>query len=442
MRAVPLSVGDWIFTVLTWLLLALGVLGLAWALFWDRSRGRKRCPRCWYGLDGVPSDEGVTTCPECGKVVRKPTCLFRTRRRWGFATLAVFALFGSYVSYAFPIVRDHGWWRLAPDIALIAMVPSIERSTTLPAIGSNTNPLFNEVSDRVSTNPYSKHNAWWSTGGLWPWERWLLRRQSLALLEHTSRLEIEELAARMLAISTDDPKSLVALDRRATVILAWSKLRYETCETYVDVGVAVHHSPMMAKLGDEGSMLLPEFFLTSFERGVRIHQEVGDHIGPARAAWLHRASWRGPGGQAFHWANFDGGPQESPDYFGASPTTHVWDALDPTESWSSILDFFFGAEELVGVETIRGRPCYHVIEGGKPAEARIEVWIDRETGLVRQHYFGNTLFHYESALDVELDASWYAFDPDAPERSPLVRRLGEIDALLPEHDLLPLEPTG
>ena len=38
-----------------WGLIALGALLILRALFADRSRGRRRCPRCWYSMDGAPS---------------------------------------------------------------------------------------------------------------------------------------------------------------------------------------------------------------------------------------------------------------------------------------------------------------------------------------------------------------------------------------------------
>src|SRR5512134_3701851 len=61
-----------LFAALTMLLLYLG-------LFQDRSRGRPRCPKCWYNMTGAPS----LVCPECGHDARHERRLYRTRRqRW------------------------------------------------------------------------------------------------------------------------------------------------------------------------------------------------------------------------------------------------------------------------------------------------------------------------------------------------------------------------
>ena len=42
----------WAATIGGWLLAAAGFALFAWALFRDRSRGRKRCPKCWYDMTG------------------------------------------------------------------------------------------------------------------------------------------------------------------------------------------------------------------------------------------------------------------------------------------------------------------------------------------------------------------------------------------------------
>lgn len=434
--------GDWIFTVLTWLLLALGVLGLAWALLWDRSRGRKRCPKCWYVVEGVPKEDGATTCPECGKVVRKPRKFRKTRRRWGWATLPVLMLMGSYASHAYPTVRDHGWWRAVPDAALIAMVPYVMEPTGSPP-GSSIDPLFSEVRHRSSTHPASQHHAWWSTGDLWPWERWLLRHRSRTLLGRASTPAGQRLAARLFAISSDDPVPLAAGAHKGAVAMAWSKLRYQTCDTYVDVGVFVDlkPNPYGPRFAPDH---YPEIFLTAFERGVRIHQEELELTLPQEWYGFLHVAWQGPDGKPFMWRRAIGGPRLLHSFLGVAPVTHLWEVLDPTQTQTlgSVLDSPIDPE-LVGVEAIRGRPCYHVRDASVPEEDATELWIDVKTGVVRQQIFAGVLMiHYESAFGTELDPSWYAFDPQHPERSPLMESLEIINTMLPGHDVHEFKPWG
>lgn len=83
---------------------AAGLLGLALltlGLFADRSRGRRRCPRCYYDLPGA--NFFPTTCPECGLSITSPHQLYRTRRRRAFIVpaLALLVLAISHVGYAF-----------------------------------------------------------------------------------------------------------------------------------------------------------------------------------------------------------------------------------------------------------------------------------------------------------------------------------------------------
>lgn len=57
---------------------------LLWALWGSPPRGRKRCPRCWYEMDGcVPG--GKLICPECGHDAVQVRNLLRRRRRTGLA---------------------------------------------------------------------------------------------------------------------------------------------------------------------------------------------------------------------------------------------------------------------------------------------------------------------------------------------------------------------
>lgn len=73
--------------------IAAGVVLLTWAMLGDRIRGgrrKRRCPRCWYDMSGVPG----LTCPECGREARNERRLHRTRRRWGWGAAAALAMAG------------------------------------------------------------------------------------------------------------------------------------------------------------------------------------------------------------------------------------------------------------------------------------------------------------------------------------------------------------
>ena len=57
-----------------------GVTLLTFVIIGDRAKGRKRCPRCWYNLDGASLEQFPATCSECGKEVRERAHLYRPRR--------------------------------------------------------------------------------------------------------------------------------------------------------------------------------------------------------------------------------------------------------------------------------------------------------------------------------------------------------------------------
>lgn len=117
---------DW-WTVLGWAGFGIGVVVAAWALLWDRARGRKRCPKCWYDLAGAKVGEvNALRCPECGRVVKRERELRRTRRRWrwGVPALVVMVLGLIAGSVHDPAgVRSRGWVALAPTPLLVMIAP-------------------------------------------------------------------------------------------------------------------------------------------------------------------------------------------------------------------------------------------------------------------------------------------------------------------------------
>ena len=93
-----------------------------WALFADRSRGQRRCPRCWHVIDAGRGPCSTLRCGECGHWATRELDLLRTRRRWALAALSVVALLTGTVALRLRIAQD-GWWTMVPDRALIAITP-------------------------------------------------------------------------------------------------------------------------------------------------------------------------------------------------------------------------------------------------------------------------------------------------------------------------------
>lgn len=117
---------DQAFVILGWVVCVLALLLLAWALLLDwirqRFRKRRRCPRCWYNMSRSPA----LTCSECGYVAKKEHKLFKARRRWRWAFVAVFLLVGSYALRVTPEVKERGWVAAVPTTVIIAALPWLD----------------------------------------------------------------------------------------------------------------------------------------------------------------------------------------------------------------------------------------------------------------------------------------------------------------------------
>jgi hypothetical protein len=98
-----------------------------WAIFGDKPRGRRRCPRCWHDLSRTPG----LTCGECGHAARDERELSRTRRRWGIAAAAVAAT--ATVAAATQLsILNASWAGYLPDAVLVRL-PGMQPLGELPA---------------------------------------------------------------------------------------------------------------------------------------------------------------------------------------------------------------------------------------------------------------------------------------------------------------------
>jgi len=149
-----------------WLWLAAGaglavaaLVLLVWALFWDRARGRKRCPKCWYDMQGAEADNGgAFTCPECGRIIKRERKLRRARRRWRWAIIGLLLLLGAPALPYWHNIKVRGWPEAAPTAYLIWLLHD--------DLDGNS-PFWKEIDRRAKADR------------LWTWQWHWICRQSL-----------------------------------------------------------------------------------------------------------------------------------------------------------------------------------------------------------------------------------------------------------------------
>jgi hypothetical protein len=113
------TLAAWLYWAAGLTIAATGAALAAWALFKDRARGRRRCPRCWYAMDGVPG----LRCPECGHAATAERHLLRTRRRWRLAALSIPLLLAGYAAAIAPRIHARGWPGAIPSWVLARWWP-------------------------------------------------------------------------------------------------------------------------------------------------------------------------------------------------------------------------------------------------------------------------------------------------------------------------------
>lgn len=161
---------DWAWELTAYALCTIAGLIVLWALFWDRPRGRKRCPGCWYDLAGATPVErdgrSQWLCPECGRTIGSERQMRRTRRHWRGVASSVVLLVGAYAAFAAPRVLVAGKIGFVPTSGLIWWVGAYEptdrfdetTSAMIPATAAAV-----ELARRVAA------------GQLWDWQmRWMI----------------------------------------------------------------------------------------------------------------------------------------------------------------------------------------------------------------------------------------------------------------------------
>lgn len=174
------------------LVAACGVALLGWALFNDRSRGRRRCCKCWYSMEHAPS----LRCPECGYEARSERKLFKTRRRWRWAMASAIPLLLAAFLAVQPKVQRDGWGSVLPATVMILILRVDDRPWVIEGIQYHITEYF-EHPDFMPAIPY------YCESRLWRWQWRLLGRTALQRMAIEDRSDIRGGYHQWLAVIRD-----------------------------------------------------------------------------------------------------------------------------------------------------------------------------------------------------------------------------------------------
>jgi hypothetical protein len=187
-----------------WIIAGVLVLLALWAVgalvIGDRAKGRRRCPKCWHSLEGLPrvelepqkglrgkartrdksgeggSDEkpGGWICPECGRAVRREKDLFRTRRKRGvLAVVAVGLLAGlGWYGYGVHQRRAEGKTAWVPTLAAVVLVRPLEPDGSDPAWNQSLRTLLVDRRNASAMHEWEHDLLAWRFIRIWEGRVW------------------------------------------------------------------------------------------------------------------------------------------------------------------------------------------------------------------------------------------------------------------------------
>jgi hypothetical protein len=218
------SDSHWVWLGVAWLLVALAAGVIGWGLFWDRSRGRARCPKCWYDMTPVDGGKPSLTCPECGRTAQRHSQLHKTRRRLGFAWIAAIALLGAQLLWSIDRIKQEGWPGAVPSAVLAATVsgPDPDASERHSGRFLDLRRILDERHGRGDVNGL---DAW-----VWRTKLWVVFRCA------------GQIGATDLPPS-DPRRALLVHDARPVVGVDWEVLAASGCALFPD-GTRRYQMPM------------------------------------------------------------------------------------------------------------------------------------------------------------------------------------------------------
>ncbi len=150
-----MTLPEWLFRVLAISLLGVGAWVLVLSMWGDRLRGNtraRRCPRCWYSLEGASPREGVWLCPECGAGARGERDLHRTCRRWLLLLPSVMLALLGVGAWSWPTISRDGWRAAVPTRVIVSMWPVDEMAW----MEGGLDPMADELGTRMGRNTVTR----------------------------------------------------------------------------------------------------------------------------------------------------------------------------------------------------------------------------------------------------------------------------------------------